>query len=131
MTDDELIGRLLDAASEADFISLALETSDLWHLSYIALLYQETFGDVAGLADGTMRPKKTLLSYARTARIFPIDSRARWPGAAYSLFRIAAYSDDPEGWMDAATANGWSAARLRDEIRAKEGRRAPRATKGG
>lgn len=54
---------------------------------------------------------------AKVAETFARDTRALYPDLNWSVFEIAARTDDPVGWLQKAADNGWSEAQLRQAIR--------------
>lgn len=54
---------------------------------------------------------------AKVAETFGRDVRATYPDLNWSVFEIAARTDDPVVWLQRAADNGWSEAQLRQAIR--------------
>lgn len=117
----------MDAETEEEFLRSALEIPrrDLWLLTDLALLHEQLFdGRPEALAERLEVSDKTVLSWLHTGRTFPPEERT-W-GLSYSIYRIAAYSKDPKGWLERTRAEQLTAEELRALIRDVEGRSAPR-----
>ena len=103
-----------------DFVQLFMELyqqeqSDLWAWADATVAYSVRFGgSLKQLASSIPRSTKTLESYRHTARTFPPELRIE--DVQCSIHRIAAYTEDPQGWLQKAADGAWSAKQLKEEI---------------
>ena len=103
------------------FIDLVGQEQDnLWIWADGCLAYKRHFrSGFRSLCSSIPRSIRTCDSYSYTAEIFPPP---RYFDVPFSIYRLAAYSLEPQYWLEEAAKNAWSAAQLREAIAADEGK---------
>lgn len=97
-----------------------------WTLARLMLhgltTYCHTKGDIGALyeemAEQLEMSRKTLMNYASTARRFPPDQVHERLDIGHHVVVVAMPDDIADYWLTQAEMNGWSVAKLRQEIRA-------------
>jgi len=93
------------------------ENDGLWGQADCALRMVARFGAdaIAALASEVGVSKAYVRMQVATAKAFPPGTRAQ--DASFSLHRICAMTEDPEGWLERALAHGWSTRELQEAVR--------------
>lgn len=90
-----------------------------WTLGDMLARAREEFGPgvLGQFAEVARVTKRWCQRLARVSETFSESERAAYPDLGWSVFAVAAGTDDPIGWLQRAADNGWSEAQLRQAIR--------------
>lgn len=109
---------LLTRAAEMRLANRATQ----WALGDIAAEARETFGKQAlgKLAEVLGVSRRWVQKLAQVWETYSDDERASYPELGWSLFAVAARTDDPIHWLTLANDNHWSERELRLAIRGEK-----------
>lgn len=77
-------------------------------------------GMIGTLASIGRCTKRYIQQLAKVARTFGDEIRDQYPEMPWSLFRVAASTENPLEWLERAAENEWSEAELRQAIRGQK-----------